>query len=324
MALATRLAPFLTKAVFMPTNRPTLSELEAFEAVARIGGVDGAAKALGLTSGAVDDALDALERRLGVRLFESVDDGAARLSAQGTQALGHARKVLAACDALLVLAPNVRPGTIAPKTTQRAIVIGTHAAIFASFRPAMLSFEEEFADRPLSVDFDCPATRQVAVALADGRIDLALFYATGEPRGFASDYLWSERWTLFVGEGHRLAARGAVGRSDLVGEALLMPAPGSRLQALVGECLVKGGLGALGVLAESDDYARLAEHCRAGAAILPAFGEVAARIAAMPGIRRLAYVDQIPTVDIRLAVAPRAADDDVVGALADMLKRSLR
>ena len=299
-------------------NRPTLSELEAFEAVARTGSVDAAADALGRSPAAVGESLRALEGRLGALLFDPATDDAARLSAPGERALVHARAALTACDALLASAPSpVRPAA-------RQIVIGTHPAIFASFRSAMLSFEEEFADRPLSVDFDCPAAGQVAAGFAEGRIDLALFYAAGEPRGFASDYLWSERWSLFVGEGHRLAGRGAVGRADLAGEALLMPAPGNRLQGLVGECLVKGGLGALGVLAESDDYAQLSARCREGAAILPAFGEAAARIAAMPGIRRLAYVDQIPIIDIRLAVAPRAAGDDVVGALADMLKRSLR
>lgn len=299
-------------------NRPTLSELEAFEAVARAGSVEAAAHALGLSAAAVGESVRALEARLGAAFFDPTSDGGARLSARGEQALVHARAALAACDALLV---SAKP---AAQAAARPIVIGTHPAIFASFRPAMLSFEEEFADRPLSVDFDCPAAGQVAAGFAEGKIDLALFYATGAPRGLASEYLWSERWSLFVGEGHRLAGRGAVGRADLAGEALLMPAPGNRLQGLVGECLVKGGLGALGVLAESDDYAQLSARCREGAAILPAFGEAAARIAAMPGIRRLAYVDQIPIVDIRLAVAPRAAGDDVVGALADMLKRSLR
>lgn len=59
----------------MPIARrliPRMSELLAFEAAARLGSFTRAAVELNLTQGAVSRAVDALEKRLGVRLFDRV------------------------------------------------------------------------------------------------------------------------------------------------------------------------------------------------------------------------------------------------------------
>jgi DNA-binding transcriptional LysR family regulator len=210
-----------------------------------------------------------------------------------------------------------------PESSANSIVLGTHPYIFEQFRQELAAFEEEFSDRQLSLDFDCYVVDQVAIAFSEARINLALFYARGETRTLPSDYLWSERWSLFVGAGHRLAHHGSVTRDDLAGEGLLLSAASNRLRPITMACLEAGGLGDLPVAAESDDHLFLAEDCRKGGGVLPLFGPAARRMGAMAGLRRLPYAHHIPPVEVRRAIHPRALGNMGAMALADLLKRSL-
>jgi len=202
-----------------------------------------------------------------------------------------------------------------------SIVIGTHPSIFALLKQELAAFEDEFPDRPLSMDFDCFIVEQVALAFSEGRADLALFYALGETRSVASQKLWSEGWSLFVGRTHPLASRQVVRLEDIAQEALLLSSPTNRLRLLLDTCLVQGGLGNLQVAAELDDHAGLVQRCRAGEGILPLFGPTAAQTAVMPGIRRLAYAGRIPPIDVRCAVHPKSEADESVQALAEIIRR---
>lgn len=295
-------------------DRPTPRQLEAFDAIARTGSVAAAARDLGLTRDAVDEAVRTLESNLGVALFAPGEGDDLHLSAHGEAALPGALRILAESDALLAAVESV-PGGGA------SIVMGTHPSIFALLKQELAAFEDEFPDRPLSMDFDCFIVEQVALAFSEGRTDLALFYALGETRSFVSHKLWNEGWSLFVGRSHPLASRQVVRLEDIAQEALLLSSPTNRLRLLLDTCLVQGGLGNLQVAAELEDHARLVQRCRAGEGILPLFGPTAAQTAVMPGIRRLAYAGRIPAIEVRCAVRPKAEADESVQALAEIIRR---
>jgi molybdate transport repressor ModE-like protein len=212
------------------------------------------------------------------------------------------------------------PKAVEASHADRPIMIGTHASILARFQDKLAAFEDAFADRPVSVDFNCFVADRVALALSEGAISMAYFYALGETRVFPSDYLWSERWTLYVGQAHRLAQRELVDREELLPEGLLSFAPGNRLRPLIEACFAQAGLGALPFLIESDDYGHLVEQARAGTGILPLFGPAAARIGASAGLVRLPYVDPIPAIEVRRVVHPSLAEDDEVQALVATLQ----
>jgi DNA-binding transcriptional LysR family regulator len=321
-------------------ERPTLRQLEALDAIARAGSFRKAATLLGVTQVAVSDHIRQLELRLGGSLFDRNRGGKARLTLSGENALARARLILSDCDALITAfrqgraEPSSSVGPlvdtagaaastppVSPVSVETSpIMIGTHPSIFARFQDRLAAFEDAFPERPVSIDFSCYLVDQVALALADGQVDMAYFYALGEPRAFPSDYLWSERWSLFIAREHPLAGRDVIGRDDAMLMPLLTLAPGNRLRPLVDACLSAAGLGGLRIAAESDDYGLLTELARDGEGILPLFGPTAARIGATPGLRRLPYVDPIPAVEVRRAVHPRLADDPVVGALSDTLR----
>lgn len=320
-------------------ERPTLRQLEVFDAIAREGSFRKAAAAMGVTQVAVSDHVRQLESRLGGALFERTRGGKARLTTVGEGTLARARLILADCDALIqsfrqghgaaaersqVGAPVSSEASHAPVTARQPdvspLLVATHPSIFARFQERLAAFEDAFPERPVSIDFNCFLADEVGAALAQGRIDLAYYYALGESHGFSSHYLWSERWSLFVARDHPLAGRDVVGREDAALLPLLMLAPANRLRPLVDACLRAAGLGDLRIAAESDDYGLLTELARDGAGVLPLFGPNAARIGASPGLRRLPYVDPIPAVEVRRAVHPRHQEDAVVGALTDTLR----
>jgi molybdate transport repressor ModE-like protein len=207
-----------------------------------------------------------------------------------------------------------------PVDQDRPITIGTHASILTRFQDKLAAFEDAFPNRPVSVDFNCFVADRVAVALSEGTIAMAYFYAMGETRVFPSDYLWSERWALYVASDHRLAAREFVSRDDLLSLGLLSFAPANRLRPLVEACFAEAGLGAMPFLVESDDYGQLVERAREGEGVLPLFGSAAARIGATSGLKRLPYVDPIPAIEVRRVVHPSLAEDDEIQALIATLQ----
>jgi len=333
-------------------DRPTLRQLEALDAIAREGSFRAAARALGVSQVAISDHIKQLEARLGVDLFDRSRGGKAAMSAAGNAALTRARIILADCDALVLTmrdharaagkiapAPPVtaapEPPAAAPdimleppqpvatpvlRRSDQPITIGIHSSILSRFQSKLAAFEEAFPHRPVSVDVSCFVADRVALALSQDRITMAYFYALGATRVFPSDYLWSERWSLYVGRDHPLAELEFVGRDDVVAEPLLTFAENNRLRPLVEACISNAGLGAMRIGLESDDYGQLAERAREGSGVLPLFGAAAARIGASAGLKRLPFVDPIPAIEVRRVVHPDAADDDEIQALVATLQ----
>lgn len=336
-----------------------MRQLEALDAIAREGSFRAAARALGVSQVAVSDHIRQLEARLGVSLFERSRGGKASMSAAGTAALARARLILADCDALVLtmrdhangtapeLSASPAPAAVRPKRAAAAptaapvaapittapvplpaapeshdspITIGSHPSILTRFQGKLAAFEDAFPHRPVSIDFNCYVADRVALALSEGRVTMAYFYSLGPTRIFPSDYLWSERWSLYVGREHPLADQEFVGRDDIAGMPLLTYSAANRLRPLVEACLASGGLGDMPVMLETDDYGQLAERAREGEGVLPLFGAAAARIGASPGLKRLPYVDPIPPVEVRRVLHPSVEHDDEVQALASTLQ----
>lgn len=334
-------------------ERPTLRQLEALDAIAREGSFRAAARALGVSQVAISDHIKQLETRLGADLFDRARGGKATMSAAGAAALTRARIILADCDALVVtMRDHARiaspSAAVAPAVAQldvpespelpdlpveapdahwapharsdQPITIGIHPSILGRFQAKVAAFEEAFPHRPVTIDYNCFVADRVALALSEDRITMAYFYALGATRVFPSDYLWSERWSLYVGRDHPLAALEFVGRDDIAEQSLLTFAATNRLRPLVEGCLSGAGLGAMTIAVETDDYGQLAERTREGAGVLPLFGAAAARIGASPGLKRLPFVDPIPAIEVRRVVHPNAVDDDEVQALVTTLQ----
>lgn len=160
---------------------PTLPELQAFVHAAREGSATRAAAALGLTQSAISRAVNALEERLGVRLFHRVRQRLV-LSDAGRAMLPEAERILGDLDAaaLTVMAFGGHRDVL------RIAALPTFSAVWLIPR---LSRFAEFAP---NVTFDMSATLAPLDFDRDPR-DLAILRGNPRGRGVKSDPLIEER-----------------------------------------------------------------------------------------------------------------------------------
>jgi DNA-binding transcriptional LysR family regulator len=213
-------------------------ELEAvrtFVAVADAGQFSAAADALGLTQQAVSRRVAALERDLGVPLFERTARGA-RLTVDGQAFLPRARDLLEAAErALAAVAPGRRP--------LRVDVIGRRIA------PAGLLRDFHRAHPQTELDVVALTDLTAAVgAVTSGAIDATFRAVTTpareRPAGLAVSRVLDEPLQLLTGPGHRLAARPGVTPAELAGHPIWIPGivPGTEWAAFYAALAGRFGL----------------------------------------------------------------------------------
>lgn len=203
--------------------------------------------------------------------------------------------------------------------SEKPITVASHPAILSRFQDKLAAAQEAFPDRPIAVDFARFTPDTIGPLLKSGGADIALFYSLGEQPDLPSDYLWSERWSLFARADHPLAQMEAVSLTDCADMPVILFDEGNPLRALCEACLTRAGLWPTPTVLETDDFSAIAAELDYGEAVFPAFGVTAAQFASRPGIKRLALIDTMPGVEVRRAVGPIADEDPTIAALAGLL-----
>jgi DNA-binding transcriptional LysR family regulator len=200
-----------------------LRELAAFREVARQSSFSRAAARLGYVQSTVSAQVQALERDLGVRLFDRLARTVA-LTAAGAALLPHAEQVLAqSAEGRAAVSAAVAPeGQLLGR-----IVVSAPESLLTYRLPAVLSLFRARAPgvtielQPTVVGRFHGATR---AALATGAVDLAFVLGSSlDVPGFSFDRLRPEPISVIVAPNHRLATALSAGPADLDGEAVLLP-----------------------------------------------------------------------------------------------------
>jgi DNA-binding transcriptional LysR family regulator len=200
-----------------------LRELAAFREVARQASFGRAAARLGYVQSTVSAQIQALERDLGVRLFDRLAR-TVLLTAAGQALLPHAER-------LLELSTDARAaviGAVAEDGELVGTIIGSAPESLLTYRlPTVLS---RFRVEQPGVRIDLRPTTigryrgETQRAVASGAVDLAFVLdARLDVPGFGTEVLVDEPISVIAASGHRLAAVGEVAPADLEGEALLLP-----------------------------------------------------------------------------------------------------
>lgn len=319
---------------------PTLRQLDIFAQMIASGSVAECARDLDLAPSDVEREIDALETRLGHRLFDRVG-GMARLTEAG-------RKTVEAMQMLSETAPedwqdaqspspaftptpasiiaNVhsKDRTDAPvieTSARQTITVAAHPAVFSHFQDALTAFEQTNADVVISLDLDTHNAAQAIPRLASGKVDIAYFYALGAPEGWPSRYAWSEQLSIYIGDIHPLATLESVMPDDLHGVAPIMLMPDNSLRALIDEALEIAVIERIEPALETDNLFDIMVAVREGQGYFAAFGPLARDFARMDGIRRLPLAFPLPAIDVRQAVRTAPQDDHIVSALSEYLFR---
>ncbi|GAA0496307.1 LysR family transcriptional regulator [Paractinoplanes deccanensis] len=275
-----------------------LRHLRVFDAVVRTGTVTDAAVALGMAPSSVSEQVRALERSLGVPLFERGARGM-RLTGEGRRLTGWARQLLGLADRAIADVAGRRDD----------VRLGALETLVATCVPTVLARLAE--RRPLLRADVRPATDRLAL-LADvdaGRLDAALLLDTGtalgdlgfEPPAGSLRFLDLDPvpLALLAAPGH--GPRHRIGPADLDGERLLLNAPNCSF-ALAADRLL--GAGPERVFVGSVATVRAWAEQGLGIALLPDF--------AVTGAVRAGTLDalDLPLPALALRLVWRAGRED--------------
>ena len=215
--------------------RFTLRQLEYVLAVAQEGGIAQAARRLNISQPSVAQALDKLEERTGLTLFE-------RRHARGMTATVQGRQFVESARALLDHAVRLDSEAAALAAHMAGeIRVGCFLTIASFCFPGLIrAFGEQ---HPAVTVFPTEGTlEELAQEVREHRLDACITYDIGETlTGLQRHYLADIRPTVILSSQHPLADRVEVRLADLTGEDyVLYDAPGSR--EYYTDLLVRAGL----------------------------------------------------------------------------------
>lgn len=197
-----------------------LDGVRTFITAADAGKLQDAAFALSITQQAASKRIAALERQLGVSLFERAPTGV-RLTVDGHTFLPHARTLIQAAERA---AESVKPD-------QRALRVDIPGRRTGPGK-LMRDFKQSHPDSSLDVVGLADSHAAIA-AIAAGTIDASIRALTYPPRklppNVTASRVYDEPMLLLVGPRHPLVKAGSLSPPDLVGHRIWMPnlPPGS-------------------------------------------------------------------------------------------------
>jgi DNA-binding transcriptional LysR family regulator len=187
-----------------------LRQLEHFVAVAEDGSFTRAARRLNYVQSALSVSVQALERELGVRLFDR-STHRVNLTGAGEALLPAARRTLAAAEETRDIAASVK-GVLRGK-----LRVGIMQSFAFSDVPALLGrFHHQHPGVEIQVRPAAGGSAALLDDLRQGALDIAFVAVLDRPSGVSVHPLGSETLALFAAPGRAPAGRGAVSLSDLV------------------------------------------------------------------------------------------------------------
>ena len=193
---------------------PTLRQLEYFTGIVDHGSFRAAAEACFVTQPALSSQIQQLEKTLGVRLFER-DGRKVRLSLAGSRLLPRARLTLETATDLVTEAHAQGEPLAGP------LRLGVIPTVAPYLLPA-LAPEAHRRYPELRLLLHEGQTHDLVEQLHDHQLDLLLLALDVELDGAEEHFLFEDPFVLAVPQGHPLAKRKTVHRSDLDGLDLLL------------------------------------------------------------------------------------------------------
>lgn len=200
-----------------------LRHLHYFVAVAELGSIRKASRALGIAQSSISRRIRDMEDELGASLFHRSRSGVV-LTHAGKRFLPRARA------ALRQIAAGVHEVSAAGKVTSGQIRIGIFSSLAAGFLPALLkAYHEQYPEIEIHLKDANPAEHVAAVR--NLRLDLAFITGSQPHEGCESEVLWHERVFAVLPESHPLAPQQLLEWSLIQDERFLVSesAPGPEI-----------------------------------------------------------------------------------------------
>ncbi len=200
-------------------------QLRSFRAVATEGGFSRAAESLYLTQSTVSMQVRALERELGVRLFQRLGRRVL-LTPEGKSMLAYASRILSQAEAARRAMEAFRELDAGELVVGASLTIGNYLLpeLFGVFRRSHPG---------VRLVLDIAPTYRIAERVVAGALDLGLVEAEVSDPELERLPFHTDELVLIVPPGHRWAERGWVAVADLPEEPFLEREPGSGTREIV-------------------------------------------------------------------------------------------
>lgn len=209
-------------------------QLRSFHAVATRGGFSRAAESIFLTQSTVSMQVKALERELGVRLFERLGRRVL-LTQEGKSMLAYASRILTQAEAARRTMAAFRGLDSGELVVGASLTIGNYLLpeLFGAFRRSHPG---------VRLVLDIAPTHRIAEQVAGGTLDLGLVEADVSDPELETRPFHTDELVLIVPPGHRWAERWWVAVGDLPEEPFLEREPGSGTREIVQGRLAEQGV----------------------------------------------------------------------------------
>lgn len=292
-----------------------LRQLRHFVAVADVGHFTRAADELAISQSGLSASIRALERDLGLPVFERTTRSVV-VTAAGRVLLGHARQLLrqaAAAESAIAALRGTEAGMLALGVVQTFTAVDLPATI-ARLHERHPAVQVLLREAP---------TRDLLAVLETGELDLAFVAldATPLPAGMVSLRDYPETLVVVVGPDHRLAPRTRVRLAELAEEPFVEFQAGLGLQTAVAALFTAAAVTRRIAFRTSqmDQALSLVRH-GLGIAVVP---EPVARRSGLPviGVHPLTPRDAPPSRRLALAARTREPSNPVARAFLELLPR---
>jgi len=209
-------------------------QIKIFYVVAQQRSITAAAFDLRLTQPAVSQQIKALEKELGIALFER---GGPKLR------LTQAGEAFYRSTATILHAKDEAERTIAElgAATKGKLILGANTTGGMYLLPRIVrAFKESYPEA--EIIFQIESTEWLYEKILENVIDLALVGGPTEDRRFGVEAVCLDRLALIASPSHRFAKGRKVSLHDLGNEPFIVPAQGSRTRQLVERGLKEAGI----------------------------------------------------------------------------------
>jgi len=209
-------------------------QLKIFYTVAQQQSITAAAFDLRLTQPAVSQQIKALEKELGIALFER---GGPKLR------LTQAGEAFYRCTVTILHAKDEAERIIAELgvATKGKLILGANTTGGMYLLPRVVrAFKEGYPET--EIIFQIESTEWLYEKILENVVDLAVVGGPTEDRRFGVEAICLDRLALIISPSHRFANLSKVSLKDLKGEPFVVPTQGSRTRQLVERELKAAGI----------------------------------------------------------------------------------
>lgn len=238
---------------------PPTDQLLGAIAIARHGSFTKAAQELGLSQPALSRQIMALEKQLGLRVFDRVGRSV-RLTALGEELITRVAPLLEDLSRVTV---NLAASS---GHTAGRVRLGASESVAAHVLPPILR-PFIMNNRRVDLHLICATTEQLPVMVAAGELDLAVTSIEQESPGLSTQHLWDDELVLVLPMGHPSRSRTI---ATYTGEDFILLSPGTITRRLLDRALAERGIELKVVLEHaSTEVIKAMVYAGLGLALLP-------------------------------------------------------